>query len=114
MWSSLNGSIPTDWAECNGTANSPGPDLRDRFVVGRGAKTVDTTGGAAAHTSVAAHVHQMRRERSATTGGATTLIARTSDTSSTVDEAVNTESTGAASVNHEPPWYALIYIQRMT
>ena len=124
MWSSLNGAVPGGWAECDGTANAPGPDLRDRFIVGRGAKALDSAGGAAththaAHTTVVGHTHQVRRERSATTGGATTQIARTADTSSTVDEGVFTESTGSASVAHdaptsEPPWYALLYIQRMT
>ena len=66
-WSPLNGAVPTGFAECDGTANAPGPDLRDRFVVGRGTgHTVDTTGGADIHahsdnlshagTAVAAHV----------------------------------------------------------
>lgn len=35
MWAGLIANIPTpDWQLCNGTANSPGPDLRDKFVVG--------------------------------------------------------------------------------
>src|SRR6266446_2646961 len=35
MWSGLVANIPSpDWAFCNGTDNSPGPDLRDTFVVG--------------------------------------------------------------------------------
>src|SRR3990170_1992936 len=50
MWSALNGSVPANWAECDGTANAPGPDLRNFFIVGRGTKTVDTSGGAATHT----------------------------------------------------------------
>src|SRR3990167_9672395 len=49
MWSALNGSVPANWAECDGTANAPGPDLRNLFVVGRGTKTVDTSGGDATH-----------------------------------------------------------------
>jgi len=59
MWSLLNGAIPTGWAECDGTANAPGPDLRNRFLVGRGVDhTVDTSGGAQTHTHAghAAHV----------------------------------------------------------
>ena len=39
------------------------------------------------------HRHQTLRERSATTGGAATQIARNADTSSTVDTAINTEYT---------------------
>jgi len=54
-------------------------------------------GAHAAHAANIAHVHQMRRERSATTGAATTQIARTADASSTVDETVNTESSGVGS-----------------
>jgi hypothetical protein len=34
MWSGLIAAIPTHWALCDGTTNSPGPDLRDKFVVG--------------------------------------------------------------------------------
>ena len=66
-WSPLNGAVPSGFAECDGVANAPGPDLRDRFVVSRGVgHTVDTTGGADTHahsdnlshagTAVAAHV----------------------------------------------------------
>src|SRR3989304_8366565 len=73
LWSLLNGGIPANWAECDGTANAPGPDLRNLFVVGRGTKTVDTTGGAAthshaAHSGVLAHDHDQMRH--ATTPGA--------------------------------------------
>lgn len=34
MWSGAIAAIPTDWALCDGTANAPGPDLRDKFIVG--------------------------------------------------------------------------------
>jgi hypothetical protein len=35
MWAGLIADIPTpDWQLCNGTLNSPGPDLRDKFIVG--------------------------------------------------------------------------------
>src|SRR6185436_11217982 len=34
MWSGAIAAIPTRWALCDGTANAPGPDLRDKFVVG--------------------------------------------------------------------------------
>jgi hypothetical protein len=34
MWSGLIAAIPSTWALCDGTANAPGPDLRDKFVVG--------------------------------------------------------------------------------
>lgn len=34
LWSGTVATIPTGWALCDGSANSPGPDLRDKFVVG--------------------------------------------------------------------------------
>jgi hypothetical protein len=35
MWSGTIATIPVpDWQLCDGTANAPGPDLRDKFVVG--------------------------------------------------------------------------------
>ena len=34
LWSGTVATIPTNWKLCDGTANSPGPDLRDKFVVG--------------------------------------------------------------------------------
>jgi hypothetical protein len=34
MWSGTIATIPGDWALCNGTSNAPGPDLRDKFIVG--------------------------------------------------------------------------------
>lgn len=34
MWSGTIATIPATWALCDGAANSPGPDLRDKFVVG--------------------------------------------------------------------------------
>ena len=58
-----------------------------------GTKTVTLT---AAQSGLPQHRHQILRERSATTGGATTLIARTSDTSSTADVNVFTENVAAA------------------
>jgi hypothetical protein len=34
MWSGAIAAIPSPFALCDGTANAPGPDLRDKFVVG--------------------------------------------------------------------------------
>jgi hypothetical protein len=34
MWSGTIATIPDPWALCDGTLNAPGPDLRDKFVVG--------------------------------------------------------------------------------
>src|SRR3990167_8490591 len=65
-----------------------------------GAKTVTLTG---AQSGLPQHRHQTLRERSATTGAATTLIARTSDTSSTVDTNVFTETAAAANAAEAHP-----------
>lgn len=70
-----------------------------------GAKTTTLT-----TTELPAHTHQILRERSATTGGATTQIARTADTSSTVDTNVNTESTGSGGAFSRLPPYIVVYI----
>ena len=142
LWSPLNGAVPTGWAECDGTANAPGPDLRNRFVVGRGTDhAVDTSGGSQththanhvvtqpnAHTDVFNHVH-VENLNSGTTGG---LRGATPDTSTSTSVATG-YSTGLPTAggvgsqvhagtavdahsapNQEPKWYALIYIQRMT
>ena len=75
--------------------------------------TAEETGGSKTSTALLAHTHtqdahthiqdqhrhQTLRERSATTGGATTQIARTGDTSSTVDTAVFTEYTTPTNQN---------------
>ena len=44
----LNETGALIWALCDGTANSPGPDLRDRFIVGALAVVVAIPGGLAA------------------------------------------------------------------
>ena len=88
-----------------------------------GAKTHTLTSGEMpAHTHTQdQHRHQILRERSATTGGATTLIARTSDTSSTVDTNVFTEyttptnqSTGGGEAHNNMPPYIVAYLWKRT
>ena len=46
MWSGAVEDIPSGWALCDGTVGTP--DLRDRFVVGAGARAVGDTGEAEA------------------------------------------------------------------
>ncbi|MBI3936931.1 MAG: hypothetical protein HY323_08135 [Betaproteobacteria bacterium] len=80
--------------------------------------TAEETGGEKTHTLVTAelpvHNHQIRRERSATTGSATTQIARTADTTSTVDEAVFSENTGSGTAHQNMPPYFVVYIWKRT
>lgn len=66
--------------------------------------TLRETRGAKTHTlittEIPAHNHQIRRERSATTGGTATQIARTADTSSTIDENIFTENAGSGGAHN--------------
>ena len=55
MWSGSIANIPTGWALCNGTNNTP--DLRDRFIVGAGSVyTPGNTGGEAGVTLTSAQI----------------------------------------------------------
>jgi len=60
LWSGAISAIPSGWALCNGSNNTP--DLRDRFVVGAGSSyAVNATGGANTvtldATMIPAHTH---------------------------------------------------------
>ncbi len=107
------------------------------FLVGQYSSDVDfdtaeETGGEKTHTLTETempththiqnqHRHQTLRERSATTGSQSTQIARTADTSSTIDTAVYTEyttptnqNTGGGSAHNNLPPYFVIYIWERT
>lgn len=131
MWSLLNGPIPTGWAECNGTANAPGPDLRDRFVVGRSpTRTADTTGGSSTHTHTShpwmAHLGVTVVDHAAqphvVDAGILDFEAPTYNRGYAPHPQLVHEVTQPIihadqphnSPNHEPPFYVLIYIQRMS
>lgn len=64
LWSGTIATIPATWALCDGTANSPGPDLRDRFVVGAkqddaGAAKTNLTGSLTASGAAAISAHSL-------------------------------------------------------
>lgn len=94
--------------------------------------TVEETGGAKTHTLTTAeipahthvqdaHSHNIGHVRSATTGGATTQIARTQDTSSTVGAdvatdaatAVNQNAGGGGAHQNMPP-YVVVFLWKRT
>lgn len=64
LWSGTVATIPTGWALCDGTANSPGPDLRDKFVVGAkqddsGVAKTNLTGSLTASGAAAVSTHTL-------------------------------------------------------
>lgn len=108
-----------------------------RVLVGRDAgdtdfDTAEETGGAKTHTLTTAeipahshgvtdpgHRHQILRERSATTGNQNTKIARTADTTSTIDTTVYTENSvtgisiqnaGDGGAHNNMPPYIVVYM----
>jgi len=101
MWSGSIGSIPTNWALCDGTGGTP--DLRDRFVVGAGTTySVDdnsgalVTDGGGAHTHTAAsngaHTHTAQSGGSHTHSGGTTGSGGSHSHTVTVNNHTLTES----------------------
>lgn len=135
LWSMKNGPIPAGWVECDGTQNAPGPDLRSRFIVGRSAsRTVDTSGGSSthghsdqlAHSGMAVYNHALNLAHDAhgglvkggTSGTAqcfTTPTTHAAHTDSLVHQVQPPYDHGPhGSVSHEPPFYVLVYIQRMS
>jgi microcystin-dependent protein len=79
---------------------------------------LEETGGAETvtlqTTNLPAHDHVIPDVRSATTGTATTLIARTSDTSSTAGTDVKTATTGSATAFSILPPYIACYMFKRT
>ena len=74
-----------------------------------GAKTVTLTAAA-----MPVHNHKIRRERSATTGSVSTQLARTADTSSTIDEAVFSENAGSGGAHNNVQPSIVVYFWKRT
>lgn len=98
MWSGTVATVPTGFALCDGSANSPGPDLRDRFIVGArqddggAAKTnvtgsLTVSGGAATHnhtaTSAAVSTHTLTTDVAVSTHSLSTNVALSTHSLST-------------------------------
>lgn len=79
---------------------------------------VEETGGAKTHTLLAAempaHSHLIPDVRDATTGGSTTQIAKTQDTSSTTGTLINTASTGGGGAHNNVQPYIVVYMWKRT
>lgn len=111
MWSGTIATVPTGWAFCNGTANSGGPDLRDKFIVGAtsdsgGAAKTNLTGsltqsGSAAvsahslSTNVAVDAHTLTTDVALSAHALTTNVAIANHTLSTANARTSTASTTA-------------------
>jgi hypothetical protein len=139
MWGGLVAAIPAGWALCDGQNGTP--DLQSRFIKGATGDP-GATGGALTHTHAAhtgilnhthpvtdpGHAHTQQRLPTATGG----VVGHTVDTSMSGTVAVTGVSTASAttgvttanpaggvaslthdSPNHEPPFYALAFIQKL-
>lgn len=79
LWSGTIATIPTNWALCDGTANSPGPDLRDKFIVGAkqdsgGAAKTNLTGSLTQSGAAAVSAHSLTTNVGVSTHSLTTNV----------------------------------------
>lgn len=130
MWGGLVANIPAGWALCDGQNGTP--DLRGRFI--KGTDTPGATGGAATHTHAAhaalAHTGATVGDHAANTTGANSGAAVKVGTSGsnaaptghthstpalvhTVGQADQHAAQSHDTPNHEPPYYALAFIQKL-
>jgi len=106
MWSGTVATIPANWALCDGTANSPGPDLRDRFIVGAkqddsGAAKTNLTGSLTQSGAAAASAHSLSTSVAVSSHTLSTDVALSTHTLST-DVALSAHSltTNVAIADH--------------
>jgi len=111
LWSGTIATIPATWKLCDGTANSPGPDLRDRFIVGAtsddsgvaktnitGALTQSGAAAVSAHslsTNVAVSTHSLSTNVAIDTHALSTNVAIANHTLNTGTGRTSTASTVA-------------------
>lgn len=76
--------------------------------------TAEETGGSKTSTALLAHTHNIGQVRDATTGSATTNIAKTVDTSSTLGASTATDSAGSGSSFSLLNPYYVAYIWKRT
>jgi len=111
MWSGTIATIPTNWALCDGTSNSPGPDLRDQFIVGArsdssskamtnltGSLTQSGAAAVSAHTlstNVAVSAHSLSTNVALSSHTLTTNVAIANHTLTTASARTSTASTSA-------------------
>ena len=101
MWSGTIATIPANYALCDGTANSPGPDLRDKFVVGAnqdssGAAKTNLTGSLTQSGSAAVSSHTLSTNVALNSHTLSTNVAIANHTLTTGNARTSTASTIAA------------------
>lgn len=120
MWSGSIDSIPTDWALCDGSNNTP--NLKDRFVVGAGnGYNPGDTGGENTVTlninQIPSHDHLVygQDNNAVATGNVSNEVANVASRGSGNAFFSRTTSLSGGGQAHEnrPPYYALAFIMRI-
>lgn len=122
MWSGSAASIPSGWALCDGTNNTP--DLRDRFLVGSGSTySIGDTGGSADAVVVShnhsitdpghAHTYVPASGRNVSDGGVSgALPGSTTTGSQTTGITINSEGESGLGKNL-PPYFSIAFIMKL-
>lgn len=120
MWSGAINAIPAGWALCDGSSGRP--DLRDRFIVGAGAKyAVGNTGGEEKHTltvaELPAHSHSTTFKSvgyaASWNGSMEAVSAEGKDKNNGAFSKTGNSVGGGAAHENRPPYYALCYIIKL-
>jgi hypothetical protein len=135
MWSGAINTIPSGWALCDGTNNTP--DLRNRFVIGAGSVYPVATQGGSADSIVVGHTHTASSTSTVTDpshthnaiagffggsgthfgGGFANNYTETTESATTgisVATTTTVSNTGVSGTNANlPPYYALAYIMKL-
>lgn len=127
MWYGAIANIPSGWAICDGTNETP--NLIDKFIVGAGdtyavaatgGDVVSGTGGDHTHSLVSAGAHDHGGVTGAvasfSTGTAGVALATSNHTHSITSGGTHTHSVNAVGTHTHtslPPYYALAYIMKL-
>ncbi len=113
-WSDDAGTVPEGWHVCDGTEGTL--DLRDKFILGAGTThAVGETGGEETHElttqEMPNHSHQVYARTNSQLGQGIPLARTVSDGASAT--VVTGDTGGSQAHNNMPPYYALLFIQKI-